>query len=95
MTNQLGRTSTDAARNPRWSDKDVASLFDRENGRIDPQIYTDEALYQQELELIFGRSWLLLGHETQIPKAGDFMTQYMGEDRLSSRGSATVRSASS
>ncbi|GAB6919769.1 aromatic ring-hydroxylating dioxygenase subunit alpha [Rhodococcus erythropolis] len=80
MTNQLGRTSTDAARNPRWSDKDVASLFDRENGRIDPQIYTDEALYQQELELIFGRSWLLLGHETQIPKAGDFMTQYMGED---------------
>nr|BAK52803.1 biphenyl 2,3-dioxygenase, large subunit [Janibacter sp. TYM3221]BAM76236.1 biphenyl 2,3-dioxygenase, large subunit [Janibacter sp. TYM3221] len=80
MTETQSAVPAGVKKTPRWAEADILALFDEENGRIDPQIYTDDALYQQELELIFGRSWLLLGHETQISSPGDFMTQYMGED---------------
>ena len=29
---------------------------------------------------MFGRSWLFLAHDSQLPKAGSFVQTYMGED---------------
>jgi len=63
-----------------WNDEAIKRLFDERGGYIDPRIYTDRDIYELEQELIFGRSWLLLGHETHVPKAGDFLASYMGED---------------
>lgn len=63
-----------------WSGTAIKSLFDEENGFVDPRIYTDQDIYDMEQEMIFGRSWLLLGHETHVRKAGDFLATYMGED---------------
>ncbi|MGY1806965.1 aromatic ring-hydroxylating dioxygenase subunit alpha [Blastococcus sp. SYSU D00669] len=59
---------------------DTSSLVDHVNGRISPTIYQDEAIYQAELEQVFGRCWLFLAHDTMIPRAGDFFQTYMGED---------------
>ena len=55
-------------------------LLDLDNGTISGAIFTDEEIYQEELAQVFARSWLFLAHDTMIPKAGDFLQQYMGED---------------
>ena len=59
---------------------DLASVYDEKAGTISPIVYADPAIYELELERIFSRSWLFIAHETQIPKAGDFLSTYMAED---------------
>ncbi|WP_326837391.1 aromatic ring-hydroxylating dioxygenase subunit alpha [Amycolatopsis rhabdoformis] len=54
--------------------------FEPESGLVPPGIYTETDLYQQELERVFGRSWLFLAHESQLPTKGSFVQTYMAED---------------
>ncbi len=54
--------------------------IDLAHGLISRRIFVDEDIYRAELEKVFPRAWLFLGHESQVPNPGDYITTYMGQD---------------
>jgi benzoate/toluate 1,2-dioxygenase alpha subunit len=55
---------------------EIAKLI--EPGRVHRRVYTDPDLFELEMERIFGRAWLFVGHESQVPNPGDFITTDLG-----------------
>ncbi len=51
-------------------------------GKVHRRFYADPDVFRVELDRIFGRAWLWLGHESQIKNPGDFFTTRMGHDRI-------------
>ncbi|MPZ24753.1 MAG: Rieske 2Fe-2S domain-containing protein, partial [Dehalococcoidia bacterium] len=49
-----------------------------ENGRLDISIYTDQEVFEEELQRIFYRTWMYVGHESEIESQGDYLTTYIG-----------------
>lgn len=48
--------------------------------RVSRRIYHDPSVHELELERIFKNSWFFVGHETEIPNPGDFVTRPLGTD---------------
>lgn len=57
-------------------------LVDIKRGEISREIFVNEDIYQEEKEQVFTRAWLYVGHESQIPNAGDFFVSKMGEESV-------------
>jgi phenylpropionate dioxygenase-like ring-hydroxylating dioxygenase large terminal subunit len=57
-------------------------LVDLKAGRISREIFVNDEIYQEELERVFARAWLFVGHESQIPEPGDFFVSGMGEESV-------------
>jgi phenylpropionate dioxygenase-like ring-hydroxylating dioxygenase large terminal subunit len=46
--------------------------------RVHSRVYTDERIFQLEIERIFGRAWVYVGHHSEVPNPGDFKTRVIG-----------------
>jgi 3-phenylpropionate/trans-cinnamate dioxygenase alpha subunit len=55
---------------------------DVDKAEVDRRIFSDPAVFDLEMEVIFGRAWQFMCHETQIPKPGDFFEAPMGRDNV-------------
>jgi phenylpropionate dioxygenase-like ring-hydroxylating dioxygenase large terminal subunit len=49
-------------------------------GRVHRSVYTDPVIFELEMERIFGKAWLYIGHESQVARPGDyFVTEMAGQ----------------
>ncbi len=64
------------------TDSSVRGLVDTPNGTINNAVFSHPDIYAQELEQVFARMWLFVGHESEIPKPGDFIRSRMGEEQV-------------
>jgi len=55
---------------------EIAKLI--EPGRVHRRVYTDPDIFELEMERIFSRAWLFVGHTSQVQQAGDFVTTELG-----------------
>ena len=49
-----------------------------QDDRIHASLYTDPRIFADEMERIFHRGWVFVGHESEIPAPGDFVTRPIG-----------------
>jgi phenylpropionate dioxygenase-like ring-hydroxylating dioxygenase large terminal subunit len=64
------------------SAKGFDQLVDLDHGTIARTIFNDESLYREEQHKLFTRAWLMVGHESLIPKPGDYFLSRMGEESV-------------
>jgi len=68
----LTTTATD------WVVEDIATR----TFRVNRSALIDENVFQSEMRSIFNRCWLYVGHESEIPKPGDFRARDVGNRPL-------------
>ena len=55
-------------------------LEDVRQGMIPAHIYNDEEIFRLETERVFGRSWVFVAHESEIPSPGDYVVRRVLDD---------------
>ena len=50
--------------------------------RVHKAVYTDPAVFDLEMQRIFGRAWIFVGHESQVPHHGDYHQALIGREKV-------------
>ncbi|HXG35743.1 MAG TPA: aromatic ring-hydroxylating dioxygenase subunit alpha, partial [Dehalococcoidia bacterium] len=59
---------------------DVSSLVrdEPEKFLVHGSAYTDQAVFEAEMDRIFHRGWAYVGHESEVPDSGDYRLKWIG-----------------
>ena len=60
----------------RWADADIQALV--QPHQVHRCLYLDAELFGLEMERLWARCWLYVGHASQVSEAGDFITVQLG-----------------
>jgi nitrite reductase/ring-hydroxylating ferredoxin subunit len=55
---------------------------DLARGVLSPRVLGDPEIHAAELERIFTKCWVYVGHVSEIPDPGDYVLRYVGEDQF-------------
>jgi phenylpropionate dioxygenase-like ring-hydroxylating dioxygenase large terminal subunit len=61
---------------------DVNSLLRLDEGLVHSDVYTSPEVFDLEMEKIFHRGWVYVGHESEIPQPGDYMLKWIGSQTV-------------
>jgi phenylpropionate dioxygenase-like ring-hydroxylating dioxygenase large terminal subunit len=53
---------------------------DLDRGLVPGRVFNDPEIHELELRQIFARSWVYIGHESEVPRPGDFHLRRIGTD---------------
>ena len=56
-------------------------MTDRSRG-LEGRYYTDPNIFDRELDVIFARTWIMVGHSTQVANHGDIITAQVGDENV-------------
>ena len=51
-----------------------------QDDRIHASLYTDSRIFAEEMDRIFRAGWVFVGHDSEIPRPGDFVTRHLGRE---------------
>ena len=54
----------------------------KSNFPLDQSFYTDPNIFRNDLETFFYNQWIFIGHESRIPKKGDYFLFNIGNESI-------------
>ena len=60
----------------------MPEMADRKLTRVPREVLWDEDVYARELRTVFRKSWQFVGHDSEIPSPGDYVTRRMGQESV-------------
>ncbi len=61
---------------------DIRSLLRLDEGYVHSDVYTSAEIFDREMEQIFHRGWVFVGHESEIPANGDYVLRWIGRQSV-------------
>jgi fatty-acyl-CoA synthase len=61
-------------------EQDLSSLIEAD--RVHSSLYTDRAIYERELEQVWNRTWVFVGHVSEVSEPGDYVVKSIGPQQV-------------
>jgi nitrite reductase/ring-hydroxylating ferredoxin subunit len=63
-----------------YTDQDLAEMVKAD--KVHRKLYVDPDIFDLEMKRIYGRVWVYIGHESQVPKIGDYYATQIAREQV-------------